>query len=345
MTRGSRTFRAAAVQAAPVFLDREATVEKACDLIASTALDGARLIVFPETFVPAYPAWVWVLPLTRRAEVVELYGELVEQAITVPGPEVERLAAAARAARAFVAIGVNERNADRSGTSLYNTLLLLDPEGRLLRRHRKLMPTGGERLVWTPSERADLVVEDTPLGKVSGLICWENYMPLARYALYAQGAEIHLAPTWDKSEQWIASMRHIAREGRAWVIGCCQALHRDHVPDRYAFKDAFPAGTEWINVGNSVIVDPDGTVVAGPLEAQEGVLFAEIDPTRAAGSRWIFDAAGHYSRSELFDFAVRDYGGDGAAASPKRPRIAAVPGGRRSRTRRTPRRRKSSGGR
>ncbi|HET9328789.1 MAG TPA: carbon-nitrogen hydrolase family protein [Candidatus Eisenbacteria bacterium] len=311
-----KPFRAAAIQAAPVFLDREATVQKACDLIAHAAREGARLIVLPETFIPAYPAWVWVLPLTRRPEVAALYRELVEQSVDVPGPDVERLGAAARAAQAWVAVGVNERNQDRSRTTLYNTLLLFDAGGNLRSRHRKLMPTGGERMVWTPSEHADLVVQDTPLGRLSGLICWENYMPLARYALYAQGSEIHLAPTWDKSEQWLASLRHIAREGRAWVIGCCQALHMSQVPARYAFKAAYPVGTEWINSGNSMIVDPDGVVVAGPLEAREGILYAEIDPGRAAGSRWIFDAAGHYSRGELFDFAVRD--GAGKAAKPRR---------------------------
>jgi len=327
-----KPFRAAAVQAAPVFLDRDATVEKACDLIADAAREGARLIVLPETFIPAYPAWVWVLPLTRRPEIAALYRELVEQSIDVPGPEVERLAAAAKAAQSWVAIGVNERDSQRSRTTLYNTLLVFDEEGRLRRRHRKLMPTGGERLVWTPSEHADLVVEDTPLGRLSGLICWENYMPLARYALYAQGAEIHVAPTWDRSEQWLATMRHISREGRAWVIGCCQALHMDHVPNRYAFKNAFPPGTEWINSGNSVIVDPDGQIVAGPLEAREGILHAEIDPGRAAGSRWIFDAAGHYSRGELFDFAVRD--GVGPTPSPRRattPRRASQAASRKPR--------------
>ena len=315
-----KPFRAAAVQAAPVFLDRDATVEKACDLIADAAREGARLIVLPETFIPAYPAWVWVLPLTRRPEIAALYRELVEQSIEVPGPEVERLAQVARAAQAWVAIGINERDRDRSRTTLYNTLLVFDDEGRLRRRHRKLMPTGGERLVWTPSESADLEVEATPFGRLSGLICWENYMPLARYALYSQGAEIHIAPTWDRSEQWLATMRHIAREGRVWTISCCQALHMDQVPSRYAFKNAFPPGTEWINSGNSAIVDPDGVVVAGPLESREGILYAEIDPGRAAGSRWIFDAAGHYSRGELFDFAVRD-----GAANEAKPRRLVAP--------------------
>ncbi|TMQ72186.1 MAG: carbon-nitrogen hydrolase family protein [Candidatus Eisenbacteria bacterium] len=315
----ARAFRAAAVQAAPVFLDRDATIEKACDLIADAAREGARLIVLPEAFVPAYPAWVWVLPLTRRAEIAQLYAELVSQSIAVPGPETERLAAAARAARAFVTIGVNERNDQASRTTLFNTLLMFDDEGRLRRRHRKLMATGGERMVWAASQEADLVVEDTPLGRLSGLICWENYMPLARYALYAQGAEVHVAPTWDRSEQWLATLRHVAREGRAWVIGCCQALHRSGVPARYAFLNAFPPGTEWINPGNSAIVDPEGLVVAGPLEAREGILHAEIEPGRAQGSRWIFDAAGHYSRSDLFTFAVND----GAQASVAAPRAKA----------------------
>ena len=315
MTPGS--FLAAAVQAAPVFLDRDATVDKACALIARAASQGARLIVLPETFVPAYPAWVWFLPLTRRADVAFLYRTLVEQSVDVPGPEVTRLGEAARAANAWVAIGVNERNASASGTSLYNTLLLFDDQGRLVERHRKLMPTGGERMVWTPGEPVPLRVHDTPVGRVGQLICWENYMPLARFALYEQGAQIHLAPTWDKSEQWIASMRHIAREGRVFVISVCQALHRDMVPDRFPFKDVLPAGLDWINVGNSLIVDPDGNVLAGPCEAKEDVLYAEIDPGKASGSRWIFDAAGHYNRPDLVSFSQR--GGDAPAPAPAAP--------------------------
>ena len=301
-----KPFLAAAVQAAPVFLDRDATVAKACALIADAARRGARLIVLPEAFVPAYPAWVWSLPLTRRAEVAALYRALVENSVDVPGPDTERLAAAARAAGAWVAIGVNERNAGHSGTTLYNTLLLFDPQGRLVERHRKLMPTGGERMVWTAGEPVPLAVHATPLGRVSGLICWENYMPLARFALYEQGAQIHLAPTWDRSEPWIATLRHIAREGRVFVIGCCQALHRDQVPAPHrGFLDTLPATTAWLNVGNSAIVDPDGALLAGPVAEREEILLAEMDPGRAAGARWIFDAAGHYNRPDLFAFAMR----------------------------------------
>jgi len=328
----SKPFLAAAVQAAPVFLDRAATVEKACALIADAGARGAKLIVLPETFVPAYPAWVWFLPLTRRPEISQLYRELVENSVDVPGPDVDRLGAAAREAGAWVAIGVNERNAGRSGTTLYNTLLLFDDSGRLIERHRKLMPTGGERMVWTPGEPVPLKVHDTPRGRLGQLICWENYMPLARYALYEQGAQIHLAPTWDKSDQWLASMRHIAREGRVFVISVCQALHRDHVPDRYKFKDTFPAGLEWVNVGNSLIVDPDGVVLAGPCEAREEILLAEIDPGKASGSRWIFDAAGHYDRPDLFSFSQR--GADTPAANGASSERKVARGERASRPRR-----------
>jgi nitrilase len=312
-----RSFVAAAVQAAPVFLEREATIEKACDLIAQAAARGARLIVLPEAFVSAYPAWVWFLPLTRRADVASLYRELVESSVAVPGPETEKLGLAAREASAWVAIGVNERNATRSGTTLYNTLLLFNDRGELVERHRKLMATGGERMIWAAGEPVPLQVHDTPMGRLGGLICWENYMPLARFSLYEQGAQIHLAPTWDKSDQWIASMRHIAREGRVYVIGVCQALHRDQVPDRYPFKDVLPPG--WVNVGNSVIVDPEGTMIAGPVAEREEILLATIDPGRTAASRWIFDAAGHYDRPDLFRFEVRGVASAAGAGSAQRP--------------------------
>jgi nitrilase len=332
-----RPYLAAAVQAAPVFLDRDATVDKACALIAEAAAKGAKLIVLPEAFVPAYPAWIWTLPLTRRPDVAALHRALVENAVDVPGPEVERLAGAARAARAWVAIGVNERNSEASGTSIYNTLLLFDDQGRLVERRRKLMPTGAERMVWANGEAVPLRVHDTPLGRLSSLICWENYMPLARYALYERGAQVHLAPTWDKSDQWIAGMRHIAREGRMFVIGCCQALHRDQVPDTWPFKDTLPANAEWINVGNSLIVDPDGLLLAGPVAEQETTLFAEIDPGRSSGLRWIFDAAGHYNRTDLFTFSMR--GDEAPAAAPADgPRPARRPpaGASRPKKRRAP---------
>ena len=342
------SFLAAAVQASPVFLDREATIDKACALIANAARAGAKLIVLPEAFVPGYPAWVWYLPLTRRADIAMLYRALVENAVSVPGPEVERLGQAAREARAWVAIGVNERNVMKSGTTLYNTLLVFDDAGRLVERRRKLMPTGGERMVWAPGEPVVPQVHDTPFGRMSGLICWENYMPLARQAVYLGGTQIYLAPTWDKSDMWLASMRHIAREGRVFVIGCCQAIHRDQIPDRWPFKDALPANLDWVNVGNSVMVDPEGTVIAGPLAEKEGLVTAEIDPGRATGSRWIFDAAGHYDRPDLFELKIMvgDQADGGAGASTKRraaTKKRAGGGGARSLRRASPVRRGTGG--
>jgi nitrilase len=320
MSSSPKPFLAAAVQAASVFLDRDATLDKSCDLIAQAGLKGAKLIVLPEAMIPGYPAWVWSLPLSRRPEVIALHREMVENAVDVPGPVTEELGRAARAAGAWVAIGVDERDSHLSRTTLYNTLLIFNDRGDLVDARRKLMPTGGERMVWALGEAIVPKVFDTPLGRLGGLLCWENYMPLVRHSLYEQGAQVHVAPTWDSSEQWIASMRHIAREGRMYVIGVCQAVRRDAIPDRFKFKDTIPPERTWINPGNSLIVDPEGLVVAGPLAEKEDILYAEIDPGRCAGSRWIFDAAGHYNRPDLFTLVVRGgaaASGDGSGVRPR----------------------------
>ena len=301
-----RPFLVAAVQAAPVFLDRAATLEKACGLIAQAAAAGARLVVFPEAFLPSYPFWVWHVPAGESATLRELYAELVAQSVTVPGPETARLAAAAREAGAAVAIGINERNAEASGSSLYNTLLLFDEEGTLRGRHRKLVPTAGERLVHAPGDGSTLAVHDLGWARVSGLVCWENYMPLARYALSAWGTELHLAPTWDRGEPWLSTLRHIAKEGRVYVVGCCTALRRADVPDRWSFKERWLGGAaEWINPGDSAIVDPDGKLLAGPAHEEETILLAEVDPRRVHGPRFQLDVAGHYARPDVFELRVR----------------------------------------
>jgi len=293
------------VQHPPVFLDRDATVGKACGLIAEAAREGAKLVVFPEAFIPAYPDWVWVLAARERKALGALYAELVANAVTVPGPETARLGAAAKAAGVQVVIGVNELNAEASGASLYNTLLFFDAEGRLHARHRKLVPTGGERLVWAQGDGSTLAVHDTPLGRLCGVICWENYMPLTRYAMYAWGAQIYVAATWDRGEPWLATMRHIAREGRVYVLNACTALHRDDVPDRLDFKRLYPPGREWINAGDSAVVSPEGEFIAGPLHERHGILIAEIDPAQFAAARWMFDPAGHYARPDVFQLIVR----------------------------------------
>jgi nitrilase len=323
----SEPFTVAAVQAAPVFLDRAATLEKACDLIAQAGREGARLVAFTESFIPAYPDWVWALPAGEERLHSELFAELLANAVDVPGPETDRLGQAARQAGVHVVMGVNERNREASGASLYNTLLFLDAQGDLLGKHRKLVPTAGERLVWAQGDGSTLQVFDTPLGRLGGLICWENYMPLARYALYAWGVQIYVAATWDRGEVWLATLRHIAREGGAVVIGAGMALRMDDIPGRFEFKRFYQDPGEWINTGDSAILGPDGEFLAGPLREQEGILLAEVDPVRLRGSKWMLDVAGHYGRPDVFQLTVRrqanpaireaDPGTDPAAGPPE----------------------------
>ena len=306
MPAGEKPFTVAAVQATPVFMDRDRTVEKACGLIAEAAKAGAKVIVFPEAFVPAYPDWVWVLPPGEAAMHRELYGELLDQSVAAPSAATERLGKAAKAAGAYVVMGVNERNVEASGSSLYNTLLYFGPDGNLLGKHRKLMPTSAERLVWAAGAGDTLEVYDTPYGKLGGLICWENYMPLARYAMYAWGTRIYVAPTWDSSvDGWVPLLQTIAREGRVAVIGCCMAIRQDDIPDRYGFKKRYPAGNDgWINQGASTIVAPYGPILAGPALREETILYAELDPAVFRQARLTFDAAGHYARPDVFQLTV-----------------------------------------
>ncbi len=298
-------FKVAAVQAMPVFLDRAATVEKACELIAAASHEGARLIVFPEAFIPAYPNWVWAIPPGEEEVLNELYAELLENAVTIPSETTERLCQAAKRANAYVVMGMSERNSEASGASLYNTIVYIDAQGQILGKHRKLVPTGAERLVWAQGDGSTLHVYDTPMGKIGGLICWENYMPLARYAMYAWGTQIYLAPTWDRGQIWQATLRHIAKEGRVYVIGCCIAMRKDDIPDHFAFKHKFYANAdEWINVGDTAIVDPDGKFLAGPVRSKEEILYAEIDPRQMSGPKWMLDVAGHYARPDVFELIV-----------------------------------------
>ncbi len=304
MTQSAR-FRVAAVQAAPVYLDLAASVEKACTLIAAAGAEGAALAVFPEAFLPGYPVWVWFVPSGRTHALRELYTELHANSVAVPGPEIDRLAEAAREAGIAVAIGVNEYDPKTAPGTLYNTLVYLGPDGTLLGKHRKLVPTAGERLVWGRGDGRDMQVHDLPCGRVGGLICWENYMPLARYTLAAQGEQIHVAPTWDRGEPWTSTLRHIAKENRSVVVGCAQPFHKDMIPDRLAFKASWMGEVDgWINPGSSVIVDPDGKILAGPVEEKETLLLAEFAASQLVGPRWQLDVAGHYDRPDVFELRV-----------------------------------------
>ncbi len=301
-----KTFQVAAVQASPVFMDRKATVEKACRLIAEAANNGARLVVFPETFIPTYPDWIWFVPPGQIALNQQLYGELMDQSVSIPSPATDDLCQAARDAGIFVSIGINERNDNASGGSLFNTNILIDPDGNLFSRHQKLVPTVSERTVWAYGDPSTLEVHDTKIGKLGGLICHENYMPLPRYSLYARGIEIYLAPTYDEGETWQSTLRHIGKEGRVYVVGCCMVLRKEDVLSHFPqlepyYKDV----AEWINTGNSMITDPDGNILAGPLSKEEGILYADVDPTVIRNTRWNLDVAGHYARPDAFQLTMR----------------------------------------
>lgn len=304
MAVSKKKVTVAAVQAAPVFLDREATVEKACAAIAEAGKRGAGLVVFPESFVPAYPDWVWAVPSGEQKLLADLYAELTDNAVEVPSATTKRLGQAAKRAKTYVVMGVTECGAEGSGT-LYNTLVYFDAQGNVMGKHRKLVPTGGERLVWGQGDGSTLEVYDTPFGRLGGLICWENYMPLARYAMYAWGTQVYVAATWDRGEPWLATLKHIAREGRTYVIGCGMALRKDDIPDRLEVKKRFYADArEWINVGDSAIVDPQGNFIAGPSHKKEETLYAELDLREQVGSKWMLDVTGHYSRPDVFQLTV-----------------------------------------
>ena len=297
------TVKVAAVQASPVFLDREGTTQKACALIEKAAADGAQLIVFPETFIPTYPDWVWrTKPWEETFD--KLFARLLDQSVEIPSETTASLAEAAKQANAYVSIGVNERD----GSTLYNTQLYFSPDGELVAAHRKLMPTGGERLVWGMGDGSSLSVIDTPFGRVGGLTCWENYMPLARAALYAQGIDIYVAPTWDNSDVWVPTMRHIAKEGRMFVVSVNFRIRGSDVPASVPDRDELYGGADdWLSRGNSVICGPHGEILAGPLTEEEGIVTAEIDPAQARAARYEFDAVGHYARPDVLQLKVNTH--------------------------------------
>jgi len=300
----AKKMKVAAAQLSPVFLNKEKTVEKACDAIKEAGEKGAKLIVFPEAFISGYPDWVWLIPNSKGAALNELYVKLVENAVSIPEKSTDRLCKAAKSAGINVVMGMHELNSETSSTSLYNSLLFINNQGVIIGKHRKLIPTGGERLVWSRGDGSTLRSYDTSAGRIAGLICWENFMPLARNAIYESGAQILASPTWDKSPNWLQTMHHIAREGGLFVISTCMALRMDDIPDKYEFKKLYPEGRDWINVGNSCIIAPNGKLLAGPIEGEEGILYADLDFQQIIAAKRMFDVVGHYSRPDVFSFSV-----------------------------------------
>jgi predicted amidohydrolase len=292
-----QTVRVAAIQATPVVLDAGGSVEKAIRLIAEAAGEGAQLAVLPETFVALYPSNAWARQAASFGGADELWERLWESALDVPGELVEEIVDTCRKHDIHCAIGVNERESERPGT-IYNTLLLIGPDG-LLSKHRKLMPTHHERLFHGIGPGDDLAVTETPLGRIGGLICWENRMPLARYAVYRGGPQIWVAPTADDHDSWLATMRHIAIESGAFVVSVPQYIPRS------AFPQDFPVplpDQEVFGRGGAVIIEPTwGKVIAGPLYGEEGIVFADCDLREGLHAKRWFDAVGHYSRADVLD--------------------------------------------
>lgn len=301
----AKTTKIASAQLSPIFLNKEKTVDKACQAIQEAGKNGAKLIVFPEAYISGYPDWVWLIPNSKGAALNELYVKLVKNAISVPDDSTKKFCQAAKQAGVSVVMGMHERNTETSGASLFNSLLFINDKGTIVGKHRKLIPTGGERLIWAQGDGSTFQSYDTAAGKIAGLICWENFMPLARNAVYETGAQILAAPTWDKSQNWLQSMQYIAREGGLFVVSTCMAIRIDDIPNEYNFKALYPEGREWINTGNSCIINPKGQIIAGPLEAEEGILYAEIDLDMITEVKRMFDVVGHYSRPDVFNFSIK----------------------------------------
>ena len=298
-------MKVAIIQKPPVLLDRDATMKLALDSVAEAAGAGAGLLVFPEAYLPGYPAYIWRLrPGGDMGLSSELHALLRTNAIDLAGDDLSPLRQAAAQHGVTIVMGLHEIDSQYSGTTLFNTVVVIGPDGALLNRHRKLMPTNPERMVWGMGDASGLHVVDTPAGRLGCLICWEAYMPLARYALYAQGMDIFINPTWDYGEVTLATHRHIAKEGGCWVIGTATALQGSDIPDAMPERDRLYQPDEWVNDGDAVVIKPNGAIAAGPLHRVKGILYAELDPEQARRARRSLDVTGHYSRPDVFALTV-----------------------------------------
>lgn len=299
-------IKTAVVQQPPVYLDLEKSLERACELVAEAAADGAGLLVFPEVWLPGYPTFVWRLSPGRDMTATdELFALAQANSVDLSRDGLAPLRAAAREHGVVVVIGHQEVDGAVSGSTLFNSCAIIDADGTIVNNHRKLMPTNPERMIWGFGDGAGLNVVDTAVGRIGTLICWENYMPLARTALYAQNIDIYCAPTWDSGDTWLATMQHIAREGACWVIGCATALEASDIPEGLPHRDIlFPDPEEWVNQGDAVVYKPFGGAIAGPMRREKGLLYAEIDPAAARASRRKFDATGHYARPDVLTLEV-----------------------------------------
>ena len=298
----------AIVQKPPFFLDKQKTIELVVATVGEAANNGAELVVFSEAFIPGYPTWIWRLrPGGDWNLSEELHAKLLSNAIVMESNDLTPLHEAAKKHNVTIVCGIEERDSRLSRSTLYNTIVVIGSGGTLLNTHRKIMPTNPERMVWGFGDGSGLKVVETPSGRVGTLVCWENYMPLARYALYAQGVEIYIAPTYDSGDGWIGTLQHIAREGRCWVVGCGNLMKGSDIPVDFPGRNTlYPDEDEWVNPGDSIVIAPGGEIVAGPMREEAGILYCDIDLEIVAKSRRALDVAGHYSRPDIFTLHVNN---------------------------------------
>lgn len=303
-----RHVKVAVVQSAPILFDKQSAMEIIASKAKEAAGQGAELIVFPEVFLPGYPRGLsfGTRVGSRNAAGRKDWERYWESAIDVPGTETVIFGELAEQLGVYLVIGVVERDQEFSKGTLYNSMIYIGPDGSLLGKHRKLVPTGSERLLWGQGDGSTLTVIDTPFGRIGGLICWENYMPLARMAMYAKGIDIYIAPTADARDTWQATIRHIACEGRCYVISCNQFATKASYPTDLSYYDDLKEDDDILSRGGSAIVGPLGEYAAEPLYNKEGILMAELDLSQVVQSRFDFDVAGHYSRPDVFQLIVND---------------------------------------
>ncbi|WP_442785826.1 carbon-nitrogen hydrolase family protein [Lentibacillus sp. Marseille-P4043] len=301
-------FKVAVVQAGSEVMDKEKGVKKVIRLIEEAEENNAKIIVFPEAFIPAYPRGMsfGAVVGSRTSEGRRDFYNYWNNSITVPGPETEQIGKAVKKAGAYAVIGVIEKDDDDGQGTLYCTALFFGPDGKLLGKHRKLKPTGSERLIWGEGDGSTMPVFDTPYGKIGSLICWENYMPLARTAMYAKGVQIYIAPTADARDTWFASMRHIAAEGRCFVLSCNQYMTKEMFPEEIASRDEFKKLPNELTRGGSCIVDPLGEYIAEPVFGEEKIIYGDINLGKIAEGKFDFDVVGHYSRPDIFKLSVNE---------------------------------------
>jgi len=299
-----RAVTVACVQVEPVILDREGTLDKLEEVAAEAAGKGAELVVFPETFVPVYPSSRWAKAFAgwQNEGAKETFARIAQNSIAVGSAGEQRLAACARELGIWLVTGVNEVESERPGT-IYNALLYHAPDGSLALHHRKLVPTNHERLVWGQGDGRGLHAVETGFGRLGGLVCWENYMPLARFALYESGVEIYVASTADDSDVWQSTLVHLARESRAYVVSPCAFQRASSYPDDFPLRAELD-GAGVLGRGGSAILAPDGSYLAGPLYGEEGILYAELDPAQLLAERQRFDPVGHYHRPDVLRLGI-----------------------------------------